>query len=142
MDLGEKPVSHLRHQVAVAAAVDRILSAISLLHCLVQLKLLLLVVEGLAALLCLLTPQMETLALLEETLRLALGFKWLVEVEPELLQPQVVRPAHRQVLAPCFRVQMGPLAAAVLAQVAQTATQQEQAVEAEAVFQYPQQLDL
>jgi hypothetical protein len=33
---------------------------------------------------------------------------------------------------------MGLLAAAVLAQVAQTATQQEQAVEQAAVFQYPQ----
>jgi hypothetical protein len=58
--------------VAAVAAADRILSAISLLHCLVQLKLLLLALGGLVALLCLLTAQMETLALLEETLCLAL----------------------------------------------------------------------
>jgi hypothetical protein len=58
--------------VAAVAAVDRILSAISLLHCLAQQKLLLLALEGLAALLCLLTAQMETLALLGETLRLVL----------------------------------------------------------------------
>jgi hypothetical protein len=72
VDLGEKPVSHLRHQVAAVVEVDRILSATSLLHCLAQQKLLLLALEGLAGLLCLLTAQMETLALLEETLRLVL----------------------------------------------------------------------
>jgi hypothetical protein len=82
------------------------------------------------------------LALLEGTLRLALGFKWLVEVEPELLQTQLAQPAHQQVLVLCFRAQMALLAAEVLAQVAQTAIHQERVVEVEAAFQCPQQLDL
>jgi hypothetical protein len=70
--LGEKPVSHLRHQVAAVAAVDRILSAISLLHCLAQQKPLLLGLVELVALPLQLIVQTETLELLEATLRLAL----------------------------------------------------------------------
>jgi hypothetical protein len=53
--------------------------------------------------------------LLEETLRLALGFKLLVEVEPGLPQMHLVQPVRHQVLAQCFKVGMEPQAAEVLA---------------------------
>jgi hypothetical protein len=35
---------------------------------------------------------------------LALGFKWLVEVEPGLPQTQSAQPVHHQVPEPCFKV--------------------------------------
>jgi hypothetical protein len=46
---------------------------------------------------------------------LALGFKWLVEVEPGLLQTHLVQPVRHQVLAQCFKVRMELRAEEVLA---------------------------
>jgi len=142
VDLGARLALELKPQAGAAGAADHILFATFLLHCLSQQKLLLLAVEELAALLCLVTAQTEILELLEATLRSELGFKWLVEVEPELLQPQVVQPAPRQVRVLCLSAEMVLLVLAALAQVAQTAIRQEQVVEVEEDFPQAQQLGL
>jgi type VI protein secretion system component VasK len=82
------------------------------------------------------------LELLEATLRSELGFKLLVEVEPELLQPQVVQPAHRQVRVLCLWAEMVLLVLAALGWVVQIAIQREQVAEVGADFPQAQQLGL
>jgi hypothetical protein len=86
VDLVERRALPVRHQVGVVVEVDRIPFATSLLHCLVQLKLLLLAVGGLVELLLRLIVQTETLELLAAILRLELLFKLLAVVaqDPQL----------------------------------------------------------
>ena len=80
--------------------------------------------------------------MLEETLRLALGFRLLVEVEPGLPQIHLVQPVRHQVLAQCFKVGMEAQAVVALAQVASTAPRQEQVAGVGVDCQHLQQLDL
>jgi hypothetical protein len=75
VDLVERRALPVRHQVGAVVEVDRILFAASLLHCLVQLKLLRLAVEVLVVLLLRLIVQTETLELLAAILRLERGYK-------------------------------------------------------------------